>query len=155
MACAAAAAAVPFLAPAPQATLAPPVPLTCIRMPCLHCPYCLPVLQIWVYGNSLESSLVAVVVPKKSFLEKYSDLASPEATKAMLQVGQKERRGQAGETLCLPGCGAEDGWRVGPCVGLGQKHLRTVCPFPCVPPLLLLPAAGAAERGAGRQAQGL
>lgn len=40
--------------------------------------------QIWVYGSSLESSLVAVVVPKKAFTDKYSDLNSEEAKKAML-----------------------------------------------------------------------
>ncbi len=43
-------------------------------------------LQIWVYGSSPESSLVAVVVPKKPFLDQHSDLSSQEAKKAMLAV---------------------------------------------------------------------
>jgi hypothetical protein len=52
----------------------------------IHClsPRSLP--QIWVYGNSLESTLVAVVVPKKAFKDKHGDLASDEARKAMLEV---------------------------------------------------------------------
>jgi hypothetical protein len=49
------------------------------RPPSLHA-------QIWVYGNSFESQLVAVVVPKQAFLDKHPDLASDEAKKAMLAV---------------------------------------------------------------------
>lgn len=41
--------------------------------------------QIWVYGNSLESALVAVVVPKPSWLSKFSGAEDPAATKAMLE----------------------------------------------------------------------
>lgn len=41
--------------------------------------------QLWVYGSSLESSLVAVVVPRKAFMEQHPDLGSEEANKAMLQ----------------------------------------------------------------------
>ena len=41
--------------------------------------------QIWVYGNSLESAIVAVVVPKPAFLAKYPDGGvGEEAKKAML-----------------------------------------------------------------------
>lgn len=42
--------------------------------------------QIWVYGSSLESSLVAVVVPKKQFVDQHPGLGSQEAKKAMLAV---------------------------------------------------------------------
>lgn len=42
--------------------------------------------QLWVYGNSFESVLVAVVVPKPAFLAKFDGGASdPEAKKAMLE----------------------------------------------------------------------
>ena len=42
--------------------------------------------QIWVYGNSLESMLVAVVVPKPHWLDKFEGGANdPEAKKAMLE----------------------------------------------------------------------
>ncbi|PSC75938.1 acetyl-synthetase [Micractinium conductrix] len=41
--------------------------------------------QIWVYGSSLESQLVAVVVPKKAFVSQYPDLEGEEAKAAMLQ----------------------------------------------------------------------
>jgi long-chain acyl-CoA synthetase len=40
--------------------------------------------QIWVYGSPHESVLVAVVVPKKAFTDKYPDLDSKEAKQAML-----------------------------------------------------------------------
>ncbi|KAI7842469.1 hypothetical protein COHA_003823 [Chlorella ohadii] len=40
--------------------------------------------QIWVYGSPHESVLVAVVVPKKAFADKHSDLGSKEAQQAML-----------------------------------------------------------------------
>lgn len=42
--------------------------------------------QLWVYGNSFESALVAVVVPKPAFLEKFAGGAEdPEAKKAMVE----------------------------------------------------------------------
>ncbi|KAL4444107.1 hypothetical protein ABPG75_011844 [Micractinium tetrahymenae] len=50
--------------------------------------------QIWVYGSSLESSLVAVVVPKKAFTDQHPDLASPDAKKAMLQELQSVQKGK-------------------------------------------------------------
>lgn len=39
-----------------------------------------------MYGSPHESVLVAVVVPKKAFTDKYPDLASKEAQQAMLAV---------------------------------------------------------------------
>jgi len=41
--------------------------------------------QVWVYGNSVESALVAVVVPKSSWLAQFSNgVEDPEAKKAMV-----------------------------------------------------------------------
>jgi hypothetical protein len=40
---------------------------TTSRAPCLH-----PLCQVWVYGNSFKSVLVAVVVPKKAALTEWA-----------------------------------------------------------------------------------
>lgn len=51
--------------------------------------------QIWVYGNSHESALVAVVVPDKHWIEKYNNENTEEARRSMVQelsdVGKAER----------------------------------------------------------------
>jgi long-chain acyl-CoA synthetase len=48
--------------------------------------------MIWVYGNSHESSLVAVVVPKESWLQKYSGAEDEMARRDMLK--ELERTGK-------------------------------------------------------------
>ena len=134
----------------------------CALAALLYCLYCLPVPQIWVYGNSLESSLVAVVVPKKAFLEKYPDLGSPEASKAMLQVRQAGREGgrpgSPSMWVCLLGVAARlaGGWLPvwgWPALLNPSSAFSPLCLHcPAVP---AAPAAAAAERGQGQQAQGL
>lgn len=108
--------------------------------------------QIWVYGSSLESALVAVVVPRGAFMKEHPDLSSADAKAAMLAVSRAAERTRAPRRaehplrLCT---------RPAPCLpGLPARAAAHPCALPPVLPPHP-PLAGAVGDVQGQEAQGL